>query len=60
MFNTSTFALLDTDLKYVAHTETTFSQIRTLFIEWGDMFLLTLDGKVSVCSIPVYGLVLIR
>jgi len=47
MFNTSTFALLDTDLKYVAHTETTFSQIRALFIVWGDLFLLTLDGKVS-------------
>jgi len=47
MFNTSTFALLDTDLKYVAHTETTFSQIRALFIVWGDLFLLTLDSKVS-------------
>lgn len=47
MFNTSTFALLDTDLKYVAHTETVISQIRALFIEWGDLFLLTLDGKVS-------------
>lgn len=47
MFNTSTFALLDTDLKYVAHTETTFSQIRALFIVWGDLFLLAVDGKVS-------------
>lgn len=48
IFNTSTFALLDTDLKYVAHTETLLSQIRTLFIEWGDLFLLTLDGQVSI------------
>ena len=47
-FNTSTFALLDTDLKYVAHSETLMSQVRALFIEWGDMFLLTLDGKVGL------------
>ena len=43
----TTFALLDTDLKYVGHTESIGSQIRALFIEWGDIFLLTLDGKVS-------------
>ena len=47
LFNTSTFALLDTDLKYVAHTETILSRVRILFIEWGDIFLLTLDGKVG-------------
>lgn len=46
IYNNSSFALLDTDLKYVAHTETLISQIRTLFAEWGDLFLLTLDGKV--------------
>ena len=47
LFNTSTFALLDTDLKYVAHTEPLNSQARAIFIEWGDIFILTLDGKVS-------------
>ena len=46
IFNTSTFALLDTDLKYMAHTETLISQFRTLFVEWGDIFLLTVDGKL--------------
>lgn len=46
MFNTSTFTLLDTDLKFVAYTETMISQVRALFIEWGDIFLLTLEGKV--------------
>ena len=51
MFNTSTFALLDTDLKYVAHTETILSQIRALFMEWGDLFLLTLDGRVSLGTV---------
>ena len=44
---TSAFALLDTDLKYVAHTEAIVSRVRALFIEWGEIFLLTLDGKVS-------------
>lgn len=47
LHNTSTFALLDTDLKYIAHTETLVSQVKDMFIEWGDIFLLTLDGKVS-------------
>lgn len=47
VFNTSTFALLDTDLKYIAHTETLLSQVKSLFVEWGDLFLLTLDGKVG-------------
>ncbi|KAL9104803.1 MAG: hypothetical protein Q9163_000301 [Psora crenata] len=46
IFNTSTFALIDTDLKYMAHTETLVSQVRTLFVEWGDLFLLTHDGKL--------------
>ena len=50
IFNTSTFALLDTDLKYIAHTETLISQIRAIIVEWGDLFILTLDGKVSSCS----------
>ena len=54
MFNTSTFALLDTDLKYVAHTETMLSQVRALFVEWGDLFLFTLDGKVCVLR-PLLG-----
>lgn len=47
LLNTSTFALLDTDLKFIAHTETLISQVKALFIEWDDLFLLTLDGKVS-------------
>lgn len=47
LYQSSSLALLDTDLKYVAHTETLVSQVRTVFAEWGDLFLLTLDGKVS-------------
>ncbi|KAL8731592.1 MAG: hypothetical protein Q9166_003280 [cf. Caloplaca sp. 2 TL-2023] len=45
-YRSSTFAVLDTDLKYVAHTEMLASQVRTMFAEWGDLFLLTLDGKL--------------
>lgn len=47
-YRSSTFAFLDTDLKYVAHTEMLTSQVRTVFVEWGDFFLMTLDGKVRL------------
>lgn len=47
LLHTSTFAMLDTDLKFIAHTETLLSQVKALFIEWEDLFILTLDGKVS-------------
>lgn len=52
LLSTSTFALLDTDLKFIAHTGTLISQVKALLIEWDDLFLLTLDGKVSLlrCS----------
>lgn len=46
LYKSSTFTLLDTDLKYVAHTESLVAQVRAVFAEWGDLFLLTLDGKV--------------
>ena len=49
-FQTTTFALLDTDLKFIAHTETLVNSVKALFIEWGDLFLLTLEGKVGVLS----------
>lgn len=47
-FSMSTFTLLDTDLKFVAHSESLVSQVKAWFVEWGDLFILTLDGKVSV------------
>ena len=46
LFNISTLTLLDTDLKFVAHSEGLISQVKAVFIEWGDLFVLTLDGKV--------------
>lgn len=48
IFNTATLALLDTDLKFIAHTENLLSPVRALFIERGDLFLLTLEGKVCL------------
>ena len=55
LFNTTTFALLDTDLKFIAHTETLLSQVKALLIEWGDLFLLTLDGKVAILPRVFHG-----
>lgn len=45
-FSMSTFTLLDTNLKFVAHSESLVSQAKAWFVEWGDLFILTLDGKV--------------
>jgi vacuolar protein sorting-associated protein 11 len=47
-FGSSTFSILNTDLKFIAHQETVNGQVRLLFSEWNDLFLLTLDGKVGV------------
>lgn len=47
LFSTTTFTLLDTDLKFIAHSESLVSSVKHIFIEWGTLFLLTTDGKVS-------------
>lgn len=46
IYSTTTFTLLDTDLKFIAHTESLVSPVKNIFMEWGDLFLLTTDGKV--------------
>lgn len=46
----TTFTLLDTDLKFIAHSEALVSPMKHIFMEWGDLFLLTTDGKVCVFS----------
>lgn len=46
IFSTTTFTLLDTDLKFIAHSESLVSSVKYIFMEWGDLFLLTTDGKV--------------
>ncbi|KAI9753408.1 MAG: hypothetical protein M4579_005180 [Chaenotheca gracillima] len=46
LFNTTGFTLLDTDLKCVAYSEGLLSQVKAIFSEWGDLFVLTQDGKL--------------
>lgn len=46
ILGTTTFTLLDTDLKFIAHTESLLSPMKRIFVEWGDLFLLTTEGKV--------------
>ncbi|KAL4800700.1 hypothetical protein BDV19DRAFT_782 [Aspergillus venezuelensis] len=46
MFRTATFTLLDTDLKFIAHSEALVSSVRQIFKEWGNLYLLTTDGKI--------------
>ncbi len=45
LFSTSSFNLLETDLRYIAHTESLSTQVKEVFSEWGELFLLTIDGK---------------
>ena len=47
LFDASSFVLLETDLRIVAHTETLISPVRFIFEVWGDLFIVTQDGKVS-------------
>ncbi|KAI9673731.1 MAG: hypothetical protein M1829_003968 [Trizodia sp. TS-e1964] len=46
MFSASTFTLLDADLKFIAHSESLISPVKALFVEWGDLFIVTIDGKL--------------
>ncbi|KAF2739835.1 vacuolar protein sorting-associated protein 11 [Polyplosphaeria fusca] len=46
VFNTSTFTILNTELGFVAHQEQIPSQVKALVSEWGDLFVLTMDGKI--------------
>jgi vacuolar protein sorting-associated protein 11 len=46
IFNTSTFQLLETDLRIIAHTEAVISKVLAVFQIWGDLYTLTHDGKI--------------
>lgn len=46
ILNSSTFTILNTDLKFIAYSETLSSQVNTIFAIWGDIFLLGMDGKL--------------
>lgn len=58
IFGTTTFTLLDTDLKFIAHSEALVSPMKQIFMEWGDLFLLTTEGKVGNDDLPFIMLVL--
>lgn len=45
-FDVTKFTLLDTELKFVAHSERLVSSVRNVFSSWGDLFVLTFDGKL--------------
>ncbi|KAI1006523.1 Vacuolar protein sorting-associated protein 11 [Podosphaera aphanis] len=46
IFNTSTFTILDTGLKFIAHSESLVSQVKIQFIIWGSLFTLMQNGKI--------------
>lgn len=46
ILNTSTFTILDPELKVIAHSESISSEVHTLLSIWGDIYLLTTDGKI--------------
>ena len=48
LFSSSSFTLLDTDLKFVAHNESLPAQVKEVFTEWNELFLLTVEGKVRL------------
>ncbi|KAL2160790.1 hypothetical protein VTH06DRAFT_987 [Thermothelomyces fergusii] len=41
-----TFTLIHPDLRIIAHTETVLSDVKHIFQLWGDLYMLTHDGKV--------------
>lgn len=47
LFDASSFVLLDTDLRVIAHTETLMSSVKFFFEIWGDFHTILQDGKVS-------------
>ncbi|KAI5787116.1 hypothetical protein EDC01DRAFT_617888, partial [Geopyxis carbonaria] len=46
LFDTTKFTLLDTESKFIAHSERLISGVKEMFVSWGDLFVLTLDGKL--------------
>ncbi|TKX22514.1 putative E3 ubiquitin-protein ligase PEP5 [Elsinoe australis] len=46
LFSTTSFTILDPDLKIIAHSEALSSEISHILNAWGMVFLVTQDGKV--------------
>ena len=48
-FTAANLTILNTDLKFIAHQESLSAQVKFIFEEWGDLFVLTMDGTVGCC-----------
>ncbi|KAK2791986.1 hypothetical protein FQN51_001959 [Onygenales sp. PD_10] len=46
IMTTSTFTILEPDLRFIAHSESLVSRVKYVFMEWGDLFIVTVDGKI--------------
>ncbi|KAI1741110.1 vacuolar protein sorting protein-like protein [Xylaria scruposa] len=47
LFSAATFTMIDPQLQIIAHSETLISPVKALFQIWGDLFILTQDGKIN-------------
>ncbi|KAF2969451.1 hypothetical protein GQX73_g4114 [Xylaria multiplex] len=47
LFSAATLTMVDPQLQIVAHSETLISPVKALFQIWGDLFILTQDGKIN-------------
>lgn len=48
ILTTSTFTILEPDLKFIAHSESLVSRVKYVFMEWGDLFIVAVDGMVCI------------
>ncbi|PGH17107.1 hypothetical protein AJ80_04982 [Polytolypa hystricis UAMH7299] len=46
ILSTFTFTIMEPDLKFIAHSEALVSRVKFMFLEWGDLFIVTVDGEV--------------
>ncbi|OJD16951.1 hypothetical protein AJ78_02933 [Emergomyces pasteurianus Ep9510] len=46
ILTTSTLTILEPDLKFIAHSESLAARVKYVFMEWGDFFIVTVDGTV--------------
>ncbi|KAK4574463.1 Vacuolar protein sorting-associated protein 11 [Recurvomyces mirabilis] len=46
ILNSSTLTILNTDFRFIAHSESISNQVNSIVSIWGDIFLLTIDGKL--------------
>lgn len=51
LFNAARFTMVDPTLQIVAHSESLISEVKSVFQIWGDLYILTQDGKVRHIAI---------